>query len=554
MPIFRKSDPLIDRMVKSAPRGQTWYHLDYSLPDFSALQNAALGSLGEDALQKDWNEKHAVNFGQGVQAQAGSILANIGAPMGTNLLSGLVNIVKIDNPGMVIFDQLMGFAEKILEEALDQMMEIIEEILSDVFSSAFDVIGSIPIIGNILDIAMSVSRIIIDVIEMKRQKKELGEPEQEFKSAGVSPTADLLIANQKIMNKINGSKDWTGIFMPRGHAEDGQDNFHSIKLDMTGGKARRFTVVDERKGWVGFVPGTIQTDNMWEINTYEHRVGWPSFVGGQSGRSGVARSLGSLLPTTRDMGLLCWSQVNGSKAGASTSMFCVDAETAIDEWKEFLYQFRMWLKTGGTGGGLSQWSEVRVSESGLKKFVDELSGQDGFYGWSKWDSKYDPKKRYANFGINKSHPIQALKNLRDRQRAFLHQVDVAYVGPDYGAVKHNSEMRELWKKNRSLLLQHPARRFVDVNNIPDLEYRNAMEYAKSDLIPQHKGTLTAYPVSPLGNGGNAPPPYQPGGKADIKTVKATISGEAKKRKSGKGGSLVLIALGLGLLAVAKGKK
>jgi len=81
-----------------------------------------------------------------------------------------------------------------------------------------------------------------------------------------------------------------------------------------------------------------------------------------------------------------------------------------------------------------------------------------------------------------------------------------------------------------------------------------MQYAQESCIPQYIGTLTSR-YEPLAPGAQEPPP--PGGPiitTDLKKVKATISGESKKhRKTGKG-NVMLIALGVGLLALAAKKK
>lgn len=557
MPIFNQfEDPRLKRL-------QLFKGLETSLPNPMKAQETFL-KVAVDAEQKTWAQTQANNWAVGSQLQAGDVLASVGAPASSPLLRGLFDLVDISNPAEEVARYLYeNLAKPLVDYVLEEIIGVILDVLEEVFSPMIQMVGAIPVYGWIVEALWDVAMGIVSIVNMVKAQKA-DDPEAEYKAAGFSPEADTNVANAFILDRMRESVDWTRIFMPPGIGRNLTygEKFWSAKLK--GNMGRRILSAGRKEGWVGYIPGTGVIDQGWEIG--------PS--------AGIVRNLGTLLPSSRDMSTLCWSQVNGSNSkfnrlsrsstskeawekgthplkpsknwgkNASPAMFTVDAESAFRTWQGYLFEFRMWLREGKTG----------MKESTRKKFVDGVGRQT--YGWAKWDTPFNDKKEYDNFGINQSTPVKALRTLRQRQMAFLNRIDVAYVGPDYGVLQgaHSENIRKRWEANRKMLLQHPARCGVDLSSIPrsggdNLQYRSAMEYALESCIPTHIGTLTSRPRSSFGPGGEPPPPGAPVITTSPARVKAVIKGEAEKhrRSKGKKGNLLIVGLGVGLLALASRK-
>ena len=525
MPILDpKYDPLLKRL--KLPRAE----IQSSLRNPFNAQRDFIGGES-DLVHKEWAVIQGENWALGSQFQAGNVLARVGAPYGSDLYSGLIEIVKIEDPILqfreFVEEKLVNIGSALLEEVLEVVSDLAEQLVS----SLINAVGSIPVVGWILEALYDVINAIVLIVKMVKLQKA-SDPEAEYNAAGFNPQTDTDMANIYILGLMRTTADWTNIFRPRGvgRTKSYGELFWSAKLK--GDLGRRITTRGTRNGWVGYIPGTSVIDQGWEISEYG------------------TRNLGSLLPTARDMAMMCWKQVDGgSNKGRSGSpaMFTVDADGAKRVWQQFLFDFRIWLREGNTG----------LSKDARRKFVDG-KGRDT-YGWAKWDTSFDDKKGFDNFGVNKSYPVRELRRLRKRQYALLNRVEVAYVGPNYGVLKgvHSDDIRKRWDANRKRLLQDQARCLVDVKNIPDVSYRLAMESAteadpirgKLGCIPQHVGTLTAVPArfAP----GAAPPP--PGGAIRtlrVKTIKARVSREKRK---GKGANLALIGIGTALVYLATRK-
>jgi hypothetical protein len=549
MPIL---DPFNDPLLK---RLNLFEGVQSSLPDPLAAQES-FSKLQRDATRIGWAETQAKNWAIGSQIQAGDVLASVGAPQGSKLYGGLISLVKIDNPAADLMEHLEeSLIRPLLTFTFEEIIEIILDVLEDVFSPLIQTIGAIPVYGWIIEAIWDVAMGIVKVVELVKAQRA-SDPKREYEAAGFYPQGDTDVAKSFILERMRTTVDWTKIFMPPGIGRNTTygEKFSSAKLK--GNMGRRIKTRGEKEGWVGYIPGTGMIDQGWEIGP----------------RGDAIRNLGTLLPTGRDMAGLCWSQVSGSNSSfqkgkisfkngvtygaycgkkcgrdASPSMFTVNAEVALRTWQGYLFDLRMWLKEGNTGMG----------KATRKVFVDGV-GRD-LYGWAKWDTSFNDKKEFDNFGINQSHPVKALRKLRQRQKAFLNRIDVAYVGPDYGVLKgsYSDDIKKRWDDNRRLLLKHAARCDVDPSTIPDVEYRLAMETALETCVPTRIGTLIARPSSKtlIPGAGEPPPPGAPIITTSIPAVRRTVRDEAAKRKKGKKGNLMLIGLGVGLLALAarKGK-
>ena len=526
MPILNPNyDPLLKRLKLPTATLQS------SLPNpFDADTNFIGGS--SERIDKQWALTKGDNWAVGSQLQAGNVLASVGAPAGTDLFRGLTDIVRVEDPVLEFRRWVEQKIKSIARALLEELVELVSKLAQEFIDGVVKAVGSIPIYGWILESIYDVINGIVLVVKIFKAQRA-PDPEAEYNAAMFNPTTDRDMANLDILDLMRTGPDWTSIFKPRGIGRNKTygERFWSAKLK--GDMGRRIITTGSKQGWVGYIPGTSTIDQGWEITKYG------------------TRNLGSLLPTSRDMAMLCWSQVDGGSnkgRSGSPSMFTVDADGAMRAWSQFLFDFRIWLREGETG----------MNKSARKKFVDG-PGKD-LYGWSNWDTKFDDKKGYDNFGINNSNPVKELRRLRKRQYAFLNRIDVAYVGPGYGVLKgvHSDDIRNRWDENRRRLLKHVARCNVDITNIPDSNYKLEMENAQKNCIPQHIGTLTSRPGDKLVPGAeDPPPPGKPIITTDILAVKRLVKAESDKhrRSKGKKGNLMLIGLGVGLIALAaRGRK
>jgi len=522
-----------------------------SLPSFNNVMDAGLGELGQSVFMEQWSAKKASNAAIGTQYQAASVMSTVGAPLGSTAYRGLMEVIAFEDPGGAIRSIISSYAGrisgKVFDALVDELMEVVSDALKEIMGSAFEAIGSIPVVGWILDAALEIANLIINIIKLAQLKKSAGKVEQEIDPANFQPNIDRDLAKSRIIGAMKNSVDWTNIFMPPNLYDNHPQEWKSMKLSHNRGR-RIYVLGDHGENWLGFIPGSSAVDRgAFEVNPKATQS------------IPFMRNLGMLLPTSRDMGSVCWSQIMGSDGWKkpSPAMFTVNADRAIRAWQEYLFWFRLRLESGQ---GLNLDKETR------KAIVNKLAGENGMYGWASWGAKYDEQKEFDNFGINQSAPIAALRAIKKRQYETLNRIDVAYVGPHYGAIQsYHSKMRNRWEKNRELLLSHDSRCKVDVSNIPDVSYRMAMESAnepdplrgKLGCVPSHRGTLTAYPESRnLPGAGAMPPASPPRYQTSVKLVRGLVDTETKKRRrsKGKSGSLVLIGLGVAFLAVASKKK
>jgi hypothetical protein len=397
-------------------------------------------------------------------------------------------------------------------------------------------VGTIPIYGWIIEAAWDIAMGIVKLVKLVKASNA-EDPELEYAAAKFSPDADSAVA-AKMGRLIRTENDWTNIFRPPGVGEGDSPGVNITRSKIKGG-GYRLLAAGYHEGWFGFVPGTTTLDLGFEIYSNNY-----------------SRGLGQLFPTTRNLGISVWDQINRK----SPAMFAVNARACWGQWEGHLGELRDYLYTN--------------PGKAAKEFVNGYGEQ--VFGWSSWDTgkpswqlmkdgnidSWDDY--YKGLGIshlqNRSTPARAMKILYDRQMAYLNTTACAYVNPEnYGAFgdswqSETQKMLERVEENRLLLLQHPARCNIDLNNIPDYEYRNAMATAQKSCQPGNIGDLV---MPPKGSGPKRKPIDAPEvnpvpGDASLKPMD---SDGLKKflRSGGKLTPLLLIGAAVGGLWYSKRK-
>lgn len=521
MPILPKETPLL--FEKATP-------LESALPDFPEIFER-LGQADPQAVRLaeiDFTNGIETNFNLGSQKSIAGVLGNIGIPQGPIFESAL-EFLDMPDYALVVADVFWGIIEDyaidIFKATVEQLVEVAIEALGKVLGSLVDIMSGIPAYGYVIDIAWDVGMGIKKLVDIAKESNK-PPPEAVYARAEFSPQADVSMANNNVIGPARHASDWTPIFKPPGlgRTKTWGPRFTSQKLE---GGGRRVRTRGQRAGWVGFVPGTTMVHRGFEIER-----------GGN-----VVRDIGALYPSTRNLAFLAWGQAQKN----SPAMYTVDAVTARDQWAQYLFDLRMWIRE----------TDI-LKESAKRAFVDGPLAKQTF-GWGPYDMPFDSDLGYENFGIWDTEdklgggvaiPIRHLTNLRERQGRLLNTLTCAYVDPTYGSMRGDPSLLDKLETRRQQLLAHPARCDVDLDNIPDASFRGAMEIAQDVCAEGPGGFLTAPPLE-------AEPPDTPGPLFPEPPLIVTgvpvadaVRGHPRSFWQEHGAALGSVVVGLGLIGIA----
>lgn len=515
VPILPDDTPLLQ--AKATP-------LESALPDFAKIFER-LGQADPEAVRLaeiDFTNGIQTNFNIGSQKAFAGVLGNIGIPTGPVFESAL-ELLDLPEYALVVADVFWGIVEEyavdIIRATVEELMEIAFTAISEVLGSLVDIVSGIPIYGYIIDVAWDVGMGIKRLVDIAKESNK-PPPEVAYARAEFDPQTDASMATNNIIGPARYGSDWTPIFKPPGLGRTTTygELFSDQKLE---GGGRRIRTRGQQAGWVGFIPGRTMVHRAFELEHY----------------GTVVRDVGALYPSTRNMAVLAWGEVVKN----SPAMYTVDADQARRQWAQYLFDLRIWIKETDA-----------LHKKTKRNFVNGLAKQ--MFGWADFDTPFDKNLGFENFGIwdpegrltgNVAAPIKHLTRLREMQGGNLNTITVAYVDGNYGAFQTDDALRSKLEERREQLLQHVARCNVDLENIPDIPYRLAMENAQFTCSEGPGGVLIAPPIEP----GEVPPPLLPEGNLILKGVEVSPKRRAppsfwKRHKS----QIGVAVLGLGLAA------
>lgn len=441
--------------------------------------------------------------------------------------AGVANKIGIPAEALASAEEFFGIAGETLGGSLDSFKPgiAVPQLLGQ-FAQLADTLGafeSVPIVGWILSIGLAAWNIGSSAWISKHTKELEALPFDYSKDADEYEQREVL--------RISAQEDQTETFMPY---VDGSGGIKTYNVELMAGPlgaqtkvARKVAVPRGSRVGMGVIPGIPQIPRGWMYATH-----WN--VETRSTAGGVVWS--AYRPGLQQTGTLAW---NGVLADTRRRYFVStrdlssawsDFYGAIEElaFKEGSKRARWWISLHQLG---EQYSLVpEIPEKYYTRGVPEGLSQS--LAMPMWGG--DPHVRLTMRGV-----VQFLidRQLRSRQVNGLGTLLCAYVSDNDAAFDGDSQLKDLLKQRRQQLLKHQGRYQVDLDRVPDGDFRSAIVNATRTAPGQmglkpgetKRGTLSKLPTLPDG-GGDAP----------------TISGVPvipRKRKP----SLGAIALGGGAL-------
>lgn len=509
MPILRPDDPALKIL-----RDRKW-HVATEMPDTAEIYGEAVGQVSPGFLGKQWAFSGQVIYQEGSQMALGAVLENIGMPV-IAIFRDILDALKIDVVGdmMNAVEAAAGSiknAVTALQEGGEAAEAVMENSVEAGVGFAVDGIGMVPLVGWIVKIAWALVKFIKKIVLLARSSKDYGKVNVKYPDTMFNPQLDNIWLNE-VLTMLRQEKDWSHLFGPPALGK-GLGTLPDYWLRETTGGAveitRQFGRDDEGKImewdthlWTGMVPGATK------------------LVRGIRVKGGSAEIIGPyFLPSIQNILFWVWSSVIGKKGNAGPAMYCVDPN-ALRSWSGYIGGLHEFIyETGG------------ISNAGKESVMRVLNKDE----WGKpifgWGTGVKPRSNEHDNYL----PWKMASALEERQFSFLDTLLVAYIDESYGAFQTNDSLRNKWVQRRKDLLVHPARCDVDLDNVPDSDYRQALRESGVDsgICMQAADSFAIATVPGFGGGGGGGPDANPFDKAPPREGGRAI------------GFLPLLALGAG---------
>lgn len=351
------------------------------------------------------------------------------------------------------------------------------------YSKAIDAVASaVPVLGTYARLIVGFVTFLKNAFSRAAQAK-LNVPKNAKDALAYDQPTDEAVANY--CADWLAAKDWTRIFLP---ARKPGDSFKLVRTSFIGdGTPDGYSIVPaggvkQQEYGLGFVPGVAGRFVQWQypikvFGSNRPASPWESLI-----------SIADLEPSVTQLTVLAWQMVLKN----SPNMFRIAPYTIKVAWRDFF----------GTMGDWARWLKKTDQTQGaamadaIATWVGkEYPGAPSYRVRNPW-TKY--KKKALESGEVQTADADALVDfIVDRQHgdsldAALATITCAYVGPQFALIKENDTVRELWEARRKQLLGHRARWSVELDLVPDDEYRAALSESRkggkpADLQPVPKG-------------------------------------------------------------------
>ena len=322
------------------------------------------------------------------------------------------------------------------------------------------ILSPIPIVGWIAQAVGGIANLILglnqrDPIERMEEFPEFQDYSDEI-DAGVAGT---------IRTQMN-EPDWNPLFLPRyGNSFESQRRGEGGKMLMFIGK--------ERGPGLGYVPGTQRIIGAVQVGPV-----------GNAGMTQIkAQNLGNWYPTAAQLMTALWGQINSP----GPYMYFVHANKVRDTWDDYVSAAIEYVNDHLTprdysddpGAYYAETIEVAELKAAIRPFFKQTFNAEMY---SRQDMDYRGKRKQTIFG---AYIRPAMKKLRQRQEFYLGKLTVAYIDLN-GAAFQDRALKEKAIENRILLLEHPSRFQVRLDDVIDDEYRAALIQSGVKKIPLWK--------------------------------------------------------------------
>ena len=336
-------------------------------------------------------------------------------------------------------------------------------VVEKVFAGAAELCSGIPVVG----VAVVIGRGVTALLRMRRRQFNYGTNEKRnYPPQVYDRDIDRLVAQSAVQRLLQGD-DLTRMFSPPAMGYPCQ-----WQQDALGGP---YGVIAIEGGGSEITRARSQCQS--GVSGPELPWGTMGYLGGIPGGklhqaiyfdAGVEKDLGpTLLPACAVLTSAIWAKIAGS--GAAMSLYQVAPDVASADWEKYISSLRMFL-----------FESPEISASRRKSLL-KMYAADDLFGWSTADN-------INAMDVDSLRPVRALAKLQERQLQGMDTLLCAYVSERAPGVRFSRPVAERMEENRAKLLTHPARCRVDLDSVPDLEFRDA-------LIQSRQGAQTCAPGS-----------------------------------------------------------
>jgi hypothetical protein len=416
------------------------------LDDMSPLSGQALGAV---------TEKHAALNAQVFQESTQLVFAGMGQSLGIPSKKTFKEAKK------VLGKSLGGVQGEILEAIKDfgvplpdAAKTILARDMGDALAGfAKRTMKNIPFVGLITDVVMAVRGLFEWIADS--WDEDIGSPPL-MPMAKYSRLADVTMLEDFILAPTLNveTRDWTKIYMPQ----------------YPGGPQSVFKLEGGYKGLMGGVGNLPATNGLGYIPSSLGKI----HVAIEFAKGGAhIRDTGSFFPAAAQQAYWLWESVMMRNA---PQLYTVTIPEIRDAWRGYLLRFRAFI--ADTDG---------ISESQKEALFVYLNQVFGYKG---------------NMLFGSSKIAESIGRVGQRQKHFLDSLTVAYVDESFAAIARDSLLHQKWEANRALLLKHPDRFSIDLQDVPDFQYRDKLKASGVGKLLPPKLTLKEKFAPP----DKAPPP------------------------------------------------
>jgi len=429
------------------------------------------------------------------------------------------------------FQSSLKFVKLLFKDTLAMVSRVMDTLstVMETIELAVNAIAWIPIVGWIIKIIFEVAKIITSIISSVREKqaeRRRSELDRIARSYGLpmaewTPEADTLMCQELQKKLMPGKFDLEWAFSPRYPAKnagdfvaqhqkyDPDDDCFSAwlvwsELFETGNQS------PEQMPGLGFVPGTMNLHGAMSLSTTA---------------GGSVKDYGDFFPITRSVASQLWSQAIKGDSGLT---FAVNTDKLIDMWKDYaaaayhygLEAFGGWSMVAGR---IDRSEPLKLSDipglkyncsscdSGSSNCSHKLAGKKEEHRWrtppgdghkSAFVAHLHKMLGWKTFQHGESlkteeewwesmTPVQALRNLRERQDAMIRSPKCMYLDDSTNAdgtgqvrfksIKKGSQQHKLWEKCVTAMFESGDWKRVDYRDvIPGEEVDKAIRLVLSN--------------------------------------------------------------------------
>lgn len=402
------------------------------LPEIADIRATGGHPNALDVAAREWRRRTGIVWQQAAQQTLGGIVANVGIPVHEMRRIGgeLVNVYSAVVGGFDVKTAAISIAKQLATD-----LELENTLANTAGALGEKVASAVPIIGAVVRLVVSVTRIAVRVA--RAEKGKFDKPIY-YQRSGFLAAQDSAFYADSFAHPLQNTRDWTNIFSPPGwELRMGQVKHTFAKHELDEGDGWRVTMI-EGQGGLGQIPG-----ENWLHQSIE-------FYG-----SGPGVDPGQYLPTANQQATFLWAQLQSQ----GPSIMCVDAAAVGARWADYLFYLRRWLHESG-----------KLSTKQQDRVIDFLRPAVGWRARPRGRSSGDAPT-WENLDVESFAPVQAAERLRKAQRAALDTLTCAYVDESYEAIMRDKPLELQWEHRRRQLLEHRARFAVDLDNVPDQAYR-----------------------------------------------------------------------------------